>query len=329
MTTSSDIRKNNKKRIYRLMLDQESYTKQQISAMTGLSVATCNTLLNDMESNGILSIGDEKELRGVGRGSSLYSIDDGHEYYVLVNIGAQKGRRIVGYYVVSASGNIIQKNHVECKAVKVKDIVDVIEGFMTAYSNVDQIVLSIPGVIDGDEITFSDIRELEGAGLKEKLREQFDKSVSIENDMHCIAYGYKDNKKDENTVVTLAGFPSHIQPGTVTMHKGQIITGYNGIAGLAGFMPLGISPDEIPGLMVEGKCTNIISRIIGAVIAFINPKEIVFSGELISEEVLAEVADYCSKSVPAKYMPEFKVAADFDEFLINGMFQIAIENKEL
>ncbi len=147
--------------------------------------------------------------------------------------------------------------------------------------------------------------------------------------MHCIANGYKDSRQDENAVITLACFPRHILPGTVTMHKGQIISGCNGIAGLAGFMPIGISPDEIPDLMVEGKCTDIISRIIGAVIAFNNPGEIVFSGELISEKVLTEVAEYCSRSVPAKYMPEFKIAADFDKFLINGMFQIAIESKEL
>ena len=94
-------------------------------------------------------------------------------------------------------------------------------------------------------------------------------------------------------------------------------------------LPLGINPDEIPDLMVEGKCTDIISRVIGAVIAFNNPKEIVFSGELINEKVLNEVAEYCSRSVPVKYMPEFKIVEDFDEFLINGMFQIAIENKEL
>lgn len=329
MTTSSDIRKDNKKRIYKLMLNRESYTKNQISAMTGLSVATCNTLLNDMESKGILSIGDEKELRGVGRGSSLYSIDDGHENYILVNLSTLKEHRIVDCYVVSATGSIIEKAHVKYEVIEVKDIVDVIEKFIIQYSNVDQIVLSIPGVIDGDEIEFNDIKELEGAGVKEKLREQFDMSISIENDMHCIAYGYKDSKQDENTVITLACFPSHVQPGTVTMHKGQIISGYNGIAGLAGFMPLGISPNEIPKLMAEGKCTDLISRIIGAVIAFNNPKEIVFSGEPINEKVLDEVAEYCSKSLPAKYMPEFKILADFDEFLINGMFQIAIENKKL
>ncbi|MDE5866075.1 MAG: ROK family protein, partial [Lachnospiraceae bacterium] len=269
------------------------------------------------------------ELRGVGRGSLLYSIDDEHEYYILVNISVQKEHRIIDYYVVSATGNIIQKSHVECEVVKVKDIAAVIEKFMTEYSSVNQIVLSIPGVIDSDEIEFSDIKELEGAGVKEKLQEQFDKNISIENDMHCIAYGYKDSRQDKSTVITLASFPSHIQPGTVTMHKGQIISGCNGIAGLAGFMPLGISPDEIPDLMVEGKSTDIISRIVGAVIAFNNPEKIVFSGELISEKVLTEVTEYCSKSVPAKYMPKFKMVTNFDEFLINGMFQIAIENKKL
>ena len=60
------------------------------------------------------------------------------------------------------------------------------------------------------------------------------------------------------------------------MHKGQIISGYTGIAGLAGFMPFEMNPDEVPDMMVEGKCLAIIARIIGAVIAFQNPNEIVF-----------------------------------------------------
>ena len=76
MANSSDIRKDNKKKIYRLMLDHQQYTKQQISVKTGLSVATCNTLLNDMAANKVLVTGEEKEFRGVGRSSWLYEIDD-------------------------------------------------------------------------------------------------------------------------------------------------------------------------------------------------------------------------------------------------------------
>ena len=146
--------------------------------------------------------------------------------------------------------------------------------------------------------------------------------------MHCMAYGYG-KKQRVNEVITLAGFPSHILPGTVTMHKGQIISGYNGIAGLAGFMPFEMNPDEVPDMMVEGKCLAIIARIIGAVIAFQNPNEIVFSGDLINNKILSEVKDYCRRSIPEKYMPVFKMVPGFTEYLIEGMFQIAVENKEL
>ena len=113
------------------------------------------------------------------------------------------------------------------------------------------------------------------------------------------------------------------------MHKGQIISGYNGIAGLAGFMPFEMNPDEVPDMMVEGKCLDIISRIIGAIIAFQNPNEIVFSGDLINNRILSEVKDYCRRSIPEKYMPVFKMVSGFSEYLIEGMFQIAVENKEL
>ena len=42
----------NRKTIFHFMLDGKEYTKQQVSVGTGLSVATCNTLLNEMEAQG-------------------------------------------------------------------------------------------------------------------------------------------------------------------------------------------------------------------------------------------------------------------------------------
>ena len=71
MNNSTDIRKENKKKIYHFMLDRQSRTKQQVAVGTGLSIATCNTLLNDMVAQGIISAGTK--LRGeVGRSAILY-----------------------------------------------------------------------------------------------------------------------------------------------------------------------------------------------------------------------------------------------------------------
>ena len=300
MVNSSDIRKDNKKKIYRLMLDHQQYTKQQISVKTGLSVATCNTLLNDMAANKVLVTGEEKEFRGVGRSSWLYEIDDEHEHYILVSFVVNQGMRNVDYYVVSATGNIIRKECTVCETIDCENVISVIDGLISDCSSMKQIVLGIPGVIDGAEIEFCDIKELEIADIKRKLQEHFKLIVSMENDMHCMAYGYGRKKQQVNEVITLAGF-----------------------------MPFGINPDEVPDMMVEGKCLDIISRIIGAIIAFQNPNEIVFSGDLINNKILSEVKDYCRRSIPEKYMPVFKMVPGFTEYLIEGMFQIAVENKEL
>ena len=300
MANSSDIRKDNKKKIYRLMLDHQQYTKQQISVKTGLSVATCNTLLNDMTANKVLVTGEEKEFRGVGRSSWLYEIDGEHEHYILVSFAVNQGMRNVDYYVVSATGNIIRKECTVCETIDCENVISVIDGLISDCSSMKQIVLGIPGVIDGAEIEFCDIKELEIADIKRKLQEHFKLIVSMENDTHCMAYGYGRKKQQVNEVITLAGF-----------------------------MPFGINPDEVPDMMVEGKCLDIISRIIGAIIAFQNPNEIVFSGDLINNKILSEVKDYCRRSIPEKYMPVFKMVPGFTEYLIEGMFQIAVENKEL
>ena len=202
--------------------------------------------------------------------------------------------------IVSATGNIIRKECTVCETIDCENVISVIDGLISDCSSMKQIVLGIPGVIDGAEIEFCDIKELEIADIKRKLQEHFKLIVSMENDMHCMAYGYGRKKQQVNEVITLAGF-----------------------------MPFGINPDEVPHMMVEGKCFDIISRIVGAIIAFQNPNEIVFSGDLINNRILSEVKDYCRRSIPEKYMPVFKMVSGFSEYLIEGMFQIAVENKEL
>ena len=52
MKDSAAIKRENKGRIYRLLTGGTPCTKQQIALETGLSVASCNTYLNEMERAG-------------------------------------------------------------------------------------------------------------------------------------------------------------------------------------------------------------------------------------------------------------------------------------
>lgn len=91
MKNSADIRRDNKKSIYRFLLEDRGavrtsqtmerpegerlrqYTKQEVAAATGLSPATCNTLLNDMERAGDCA-GRKEE--GGGCGQKLRALSD-------------------------------------------------------------------------------------------------------------------------------------------------------------------------------------------------------------------------------------------------------------
>lgn len=48
MKDTADIKRENKSQIRKLLISGNSYTKQQVSLQTGLSVASCNTYLNEM-----------------------------------------------------------------------------------------------------------------------------------------------------------------------------------------------------------------------------------------------------------------------------------------
>lgn len=103
--------------------------------------------------------------------------------------------------------------------------------------------------------------------------------------------------------------------------------GSSGIAGLAGFMSFDVSPEQIPERMKEGTCFEIISKIIGAIIAFLNPEQIVLSGELIHEAMVDQIRNYCSKSVPPQFLPEFIIVPEFGDYLMRGLFCIAVQQK--
>ncbi|MDE7257951.1 MAG: ROK family protein [Lachnospiraceae bacterium] len=328
MKNSSDIRKENKKSIYRLMLDGKQYTKQQAAAGTGLSVATCNTLLNDLQLQGIVS-GEKRQLGEVGRSSVLYRIREEHESYLAIRFDIEHGDRIVECIVLSALGRMLYQRKKKYKSIHYGQMEELIEEVMGQHLNVSRMIVGIPGIVENGSVKYSDIPELENVSLKAELKKRFGTAVLLENDMHCMAYGYCRKTNTENDVITLACYPSHILPGTVTIHNGKVIRGANGIAGMAGFLPYNVSREEQLEMLAPGTCIPFIAKSLCAIIVFLNPGTIVLTGDLINEETLQGVKEICAVDIPPEYMPQFRVVDDFNEYYYEGMYQLAVDRKEL
>lgn len=324
MGNSADIRKENKRAIYSLMLDGGVYTKHQISQATGLSVATCNTLLNDMAAQGFVCA-VSKQAGEVGRSAALYQIDPDHEQYLTLYFELEGQTRLIETTVFSAIGDILERRTRRFAQISPEAITAVIASCREKYPKLAQVIVGIPGIAEQGIIRHCDIRELENLHLQEELEQAFSLPAAMENDMHHKAYGYYIDTGNREDVITLGYFPKGNPPGTVTIHKGTILRGTSGIAGMAGFLPHG--GKNLQEILTPEHCLPFVVQTIGAIIALLNPGTIVLTGELISKELLDEVKEICAETIPAEYMPRFQLVDTLDEYYREGMYRLAVARK--
>lgn len=327
MNNSADIRRENKRSIYRFLMREKACTKQQTALGTGLSAATCNTLLNDLASQGIVT-GKTKLSGEIGRSSTLYQIQDEHESYLALHFYLKHGEKTVETLVFSPSGTILSKETQTLTQIRYSDLEERVQRIQEKFPNLAQIIVGTPSIAEHGIIRYCDIPELENLRLKEKLEQRFGLPTVMENDMYHKAYGYYKTKGNPDEVITLGYFQSHILPGTATIHKGTIIRGANSFAGMTGFLPYDISREEQLSLLHPGACIPFISKSIAAILVLLNPDAIVLTGDLITEDLLSQVKDNCKETIPMEYMPRFIITDSFDDYYYQGMFQLAVDQKK-
>lgn len=327
MINSAGVRKQNRSMIRMVMRDGNAHTKQSIAAVTGLSVATCNTLLNEMEKSGEV-IGEKGRLNSVGPGTMLYQLSENFENYLCISFELMQGIRTFWAAVLSPTGKIIESKacHVDC--LNYAWIEQEITEWIARYDHIVQIIVGTPSIAEHGTIRYSDIPELELEPLVEKLEQRFGLPVFMENDMRYKAYGYYKLDGDAEKVVTLVYFPSHIQPGTATIHKGTILTGANGFAGMVGFLSYDMTREQYLKMLTKETGLPLVAKAVTALIAAVNPDSIVFTGDILEESSLSEVWEACRRDIPEEYLPEFLWVPDFNDYYIHGMYQTAVDRRE-
>lgn len=328
MQTSADIRRINKNKIRHILQKGGTYTKQQVATDTGLSVATCNTLLNDMQQSGEV-IGEKARLQEVGRSTVLYQINEAYESILCITFDWLNGKRILRYSILSFLGRVLEEKVQEYEHLDYSLIENLVANLVKQRGNISQIMIGTPSIAEHGIIRHCDIPELEEVAIVKKLMDKFNIPVHLENDMHFKAYGFYKKQGMPNNVVTLATFPEHVLPGTASVHGGTIIKGTNQFAGMVGFLPYGISRQEEIALLKKPEATPIIEKAIISIIVIINPDSIIFTGDLIDEDVLAVIRKHCLENIPEEYMPEFFFKEDMYGYYLEGMYQRALDIKEV
>lgn len=329
MIDSSDVRKINVNLIRFVLWKGGEHTKQSIAMDTGLSVATCNTLLNELEKNGE-TISEKQQLNGVGRSTSVYRINEAYESILCIRVELlSNGSRVLWCDILSMLGTRIFQEHTYYDRLDAALVVDTIVEAMVRFANISCILVGTSGIVDNGVICMSDIPELEGIPLLDMMKaEVHGLPIHIAYDCQYRVYGaYKEAGYTKETL-TLLFCMKNVLPGTASIVNGMVINGRNGFAGMTGYMPYGVDREEQIRRIADGAGISFIAMAAASVIAILNPDEIIFAGNIIDEVAMNEVRSECERDLPIEVMPDFRVIEDEGyRYYLEGMYQKALEMK--
>jgi hypothetical protein len=305
-----------------------SGTKNTISKITGLSVATCNTILNELDTSGeILEVEIESSC-SVGRPAKAYKFNENYSYVFCIYLIYENNKKILNYAIVNLLGTVIEEKSTEKEIIDYSEIENLIEKLIAKYPNIQGIGIGIPGVVTKSNIIdFCDIEELAGCPLAELLINKFGKSVVIENDMNLTAYGfYETGEYEENTSIAVVAFFKDNWPGSGIIVDGHIIHGSTNFAGEVSYLPFGCTHEEQKRILSyrEG-IIPIVSKTICSLSAVINPKTIILTGTLLTDSLLSEILASVSEIIPERHIPEITLQNNINKYYLYGLSSMTLK----
>lgn len=327
MKDSAGIKRQNKSLIRSLLAAGQGYTKQQIAVQTGLSVASCNTYLNEMEQSGEV-LGEKQKLRAVGRTAAVYRLNEEYESFVCLSFELVQGERILTFQVLSPTGQVRLRQVGRFDRLPLSRIREELDRVLAQFPNASRIVVGTPSIAEHGVIRHCDIPELEGEPLVSLLEQGCGLPVSLANDMYYKIYGYYRQEQVRDQIVTLVNYPAGVLPGTATVCNGTVLTGRNLFAGMVGFLDYGMSREEQIRKMHRPTAEPLMIQAVIALISILNPHRLLFTGDLIRQEDMERIRAACRKCIPEEYMPDFGYLPDVDRYYRMGMFWTAREKKE-
>lgn len=305
-----------------------SGTKTTIAQITGLSVATCNTILNELEATGeILEVNNEYS--SVGRPAKAYRFNKNYSYICCIYMIYENKKKILNYAVVNLLGNIIKEKSMVKEHIGYEDLEKLVEELIEEYENIEAIGIGIPGVVNKENvIDFCDIEELNHCALAERLTDKLGRDVVVENDMNLIAYGfYQGGEYEEDTSIAVVSFFKDNWPGSGIIVNGHIIRGNTNFAGEVSYLPFGCSHDEQKELLKDRDgVIQIVAKTLCSLTAIINPHTIVMTGTNLAEDMLEEICDYSSQIVPKAHMPKVRLESNVEEYYLKGLSSMTLEH---
>ena len=315
-----DLKQENIHKVRSCFYQGGTWTKNQLSSRTGISLAGTTNILQILENSEEIEFVGNACSTG-GRKSKLYQLREDH-----IHIGTIILSHIFSQYRIRANsfnlgGHSVYEQILVSPTGTLDEIHNVVKKLITSDPLIQVLVLSFPGIIgEQGEIIYSDFEQINQKNLLTSLSSLTTIPIVLENDVNVASLGYCSIHPEFRTLALL------YQPDTDFAGSGIIINkrlhrGRNGFAGEVGYLMNGYKPANRQSR--SNDFTFLLLNQITALISVIAPDAIAYYCPSLQEDI--KISD---THLPKEFQPILERLTEIDPFILNGVQSIG-KNKIL
>lgn len=295
-STTHDLKKNNIVRIIETLTLLGMATKAQLASRTGLSVATCGTVLNTLCERNQVAV-HQIEASSGGRPAQCYAINpDYYKHLGLYVEGSDDAARIV-WSVNSATGVRLAQGEYDFLPLTLDNFERQISLLLAEHPGIKAAGIGLPGVVAQGKVITCDISLFENIDIIDFLRKKYGLYIHADNDMNYTAWGfYRNSGSKTGAPVAYIYLPGVACAGCGIVVNDEILRGASNFAGevayLSDYPKQTLPPEEELALILT------------SIIAIINPARVAVSGLALNENLLSEAIAICTRRIPQRNMPD-------------------------
>ena len=310
--------------IRKCFIQKSTATKAEIAKITGLSIATCGSVLNKMVEAGEIFEGELEASNG-GRPARRYLYNSNFNLVAGLMVLVEGEKKSIKAIVANCFGEIVDDMEVSPEAVTAEVVLNTVRALKEKHNTISVVGIGAPAIIRDQVILSCDEEQLENVNFRELLEEQVGVDTVVVNDSQTKVWGYyKGDSRLRNKSVALLFIPKDHCTGVGIISGGRLIKGDNGIAGEVQFLPYYNDGSDNEDLAKE------VSAIISTMVAVINPSVFVINGSKMgtgeySRDVLDKINERCRLYIPEQFMPDVMFIPDMSEYYAKGLITILTE----
>lgn len=323
---TKDIKKENLQLVRSFLQNSRIHTKNDIAKATNLSKASCYNILKELIlTNEVVEISLANP-KG-GRPARRFQYNDTFSLLLHINFSIDKGVRKILYSVSTVNNNQLYREEYETKEIHIDNICHKIKSIQRAHKNIKVLSMSVPGIVQDNNIIDCDIVELAQSNMYQKIVDTSSLTPFIYNDVNVATnYYYKKFESQNPEVLAYIYFPNQALPGMGTIVNGRLLRGHTNISGEIKYLYPDISSST--QLSYQESPLNFVPylmKTIQSITSILNPQFLILSGDIFTEQVQKEISTQCNTRTINQHLPTILYHNEFHTAVMAGLHILSMD----